>query len=74
MDLPEARVFVAGLLIDCPYEPNPTDCALREMRNKSLEEKLDFSGRLTKEEVQHILDIHKNCLSLKKAQSSSAVK
>ena len=69
MELSDARVFIVGLLIDCPYEPNPADCALHDMRKKTLKEKIEFSRRLTEEEVQHIIDTHKNCLSRKEGKT-----
>ena len=71
MDLPDTRVYIVGLLIDCPYEPNPTNCALHDMRKKSLKEKIEFSRRLTDEQVQHIIAIHKKCLSRKEGKKGS---
>ena len=68
MDLNDARSHVVALLIDCPYEANPTDCYLHDMRRKSLEENIDFSKRLSEEELQHILAVHKKCLSRKEGK------
>ena len=63
MDFNDARAHVVALLIKCPYEPSPTDCHLHDMRGKSLEDNIEFSKGLTGEEVQHILAVHKKCLS-----------
>ena len=70
MDFPEARAHIVALLIKCPYEPNPTDCHLHELRMRSLEEKLEFPKRLTEEEVQHIIAVHKKCLSRKEGKKA----
>ncbi len=70
MDFPEARAHIVALLIKCPYEPNPTGCHLHELRMRSLEEKLEFPKRLTEEEVQHIIAVHKKCLSRKEGKKA----
>ena len=69
MELAEARLCMAGLLIDCPYESNPTDCALYDIRNKSMGEKLEFCRQMTEEQLQHIIAIHENCLSRKEGET-----
>jgi len=68
MDFNDARAHVVALLIKCPYEPNPADCHLHDMRGISLEDNLGISKRLTGEEVQHILAVHKKCLSRKEGK------
>ena len=68
MDLPDVRMYIVGLLVDCPYEPNPKDCALHDIRKKSMEEKLAFSKRLTEEEAVNIIAVHKKCLCRKEGK------
>ena len=68
MDLSDARVFLLGILVACPYGPNPKDCILHDMRKKSMKERLNFSQQLTENEVQYIIDIHKKCLSQKEGK------
>ncbi len=68
MDLSDARAYVAALLVKCPYEPNPIDCHLHVLRNNSLQEKLEFSKRFPEMEVQHIITVHKKCLSQKEGK------
>jgi hypothetical protein len=65
MDLPDARLYIVGLLVDCPYEPNPADCALHHIRKKPLKERTEWSKRLTDEQIQHFISIHKQCLTEK---------
>ena len=69
MDLNDARSHVVALLIKCPYEANVTDCYLYDMRRKSLLDNMETSKRLTEEEVQHILAVHKECLSRKEGKN-----
>lgn len=68
MDLNDARSHVVGLLIRCPYDQNSIGCLLNDMRTKSLEDNIETAKRLTDEEVQHILDVHKKCLFQKETQ------
>ena len=68
MDLNDARSHVVGLLIKCPYDQNSTGCLLNDMRGKSLQDNMEIARRLTGEEVQHILDVHKKCLSQKETK------
>ena len=63
MDIPNKRVYIVGLLVDCPYEPNPADCALYDIRKSSLNERIEWSKQLTDKEIQHIISIHKKCLA-----------
>ena len=73
MDLSDARLLLIGLLVDCPHEPNPTDCALYDIRNKSRGEKLEFCRQLTEEQLQHIMVIHEKCLSQKEGKLKALV-
>jgi hypothetical protein len=68
MDFNDARAHVVALLIKCPYELNPAHCHLHDMRGKSLEDNMEISKRLTEQEVQHILAVHKKCLSRKEGK------
>jgi hypothetical protein len=70
MDMPNTRVYVMGLLFGCPYEPNPADCALYDMRRKSLQERVDWCNQLSDEETQNIISIHKKCLARREATNS----
>ncbi len=65
MDTSAARVYVVGLVVDCPYEANPADCALHEIRKRPLKERIEWSRQLTEEQIQNIIDIHKKCLARK---------
>ena len=59
MDMPSARAFIVGLLVECPYGLNTTDCVLHDYRKKSLEEKLELSKQLTEDKVKNIIATHK---------------
>ena len=68
MDLNDARSHIVALLIKCPYDQNSIGCLLNDMRGKSLHDNMETSKRLTEEEVQHILAVHKECLSRKEGK------
>ena len=65
MDPFTARVLVVGLLVGCPYEAKPADCALHEIRQRPLKERVEWSKQLTDEQIQDIIEIHKKCLARK---------
>ena len=71
MDMPSARAFIVGLLVECPYGLDTRSCVLSDYRKKSLKEKLDFSKQLSKEKVKNIIASHKFCLLQKEGESSS---
>jgi hypothetical protein len=71
MDMPSARAFIVGLLVECPYGLDTRSCVLSGYRKKSLKEKLDFSKRLSRGEVKNIIASHKFCLLQNEAESSS---
>lgn len=73
MDLPSARVFVTGLLVGCPYEPNPKECALYDIRKKPMEKRIEWSKQLTDEQIQSIIKTHRECLDQRTKRGKLAV-
>ena len=69
MHLPDARLFVVELLMDYPYEPNPESCALHDIRQKPIRERIEWSKQLTNEEIQGIITVHKECLVEKEGRA-----
>jgi len=70
MDFPEARAHVVALLLKCPYETNPTNCYLHDLRGESMKENIEVTKRMTEEQVQHIITMHEKCLSQKEGKRS----
>ena len=68
MEFPATRSYVMGLLISCPYKPDPTDCALHDIRKRPIEERIEFSKQLTDKEILRIIAIHKKCLAQKEVK------
>jgi hypothetical protein len=60
-----ARSYIVGLLVECPFEPNPTDCALQPIRKKPLKERIEWVNQLTDDQVRDIISEHKECLKRK---------
>ena len=71
MDMPSARAFIVGLLIECPYGLDTRSCILSDYRKKSLKGKLELSKQLTEEKVKNIIATHKYCLLQNEGESSS---
>ena len=68
MDLPSARVYVMGLLVGCPYESNPVDCALHDIRKKPMDKRIEWSKRLSDEQILDIIRVHRECLAKKEGR------
>lgn len=73
-ELSDARMYILGLLIDCPYELNPKDCNcnLHDMRKKPLKERIDWSKQLTDQQGQNIISSHKKCLAQRETNNNVA--
>ncbi len=72
MEPSNRRVYVIALLVDCPYEPNPADCALYDMRQKPLQERIEWCNQLSDKKIQRIVSIHKKCLARREANNNVA--
>ena len=70
MHLFNTRVYIMGLLVGCPYDSNPADCALHEMRQKPLQEREGWCNQLSDEEIQNIISTHKKCLACREANNN----
>ena len=72
MDLPNKRVYIAGLLVGCPYKSEPAGCALYDIRKKPLKERIEWCDQLTDEQIQDILNVHKKCLAQREGKKNAA--
>jgi len=61
MDASTKRVYVIGLLVCCPYKSNPATCPLYDIRQKPVRERAKWVKQLTDEQIQDIINIHKEC-------------
>ena len=69
----EARACVLGLVMDCPFEPNPTECALYEVRQKTRKERVKWVQQLTEGQVIQTIRVHKECLAKKEGKATREV-
>ena len=54
-----------GLLFCCPMNSETKSCAFREIRNKDINERIQYMKLLSKDERSALIIKHKNCLSLR---------
>jgi hypothetical protein len=52
-----------GLLISCPFGQPADDCPLEKYRNESTQNKFEIITQFSNEEVDKIMQHHKECLS-----------
>ena len=65
-----ARMAMHGRILRCPLGGNPEDCPLHEVRTWPMEERLDWLGSKTDEEVVELYTRHSDCLEHKLAEQA----
>lgn len=73
LDSHNARIFLIGLLMGCPFEGNPEDCILHHFRKVPIKARVEWSRQLPDEKVQQIVSLHKQCLTRKEEQGGFPV-
>jgi hypothetical protein len=64
MELPldQKRTWVIALMIKCPMGTPLEDCPAAEVRGRPLDDITKRVGEMTDEEINRIIDHHKQCL------------
>ncbi|NQU84368.1 MAG: hypothetical protein HQ541_01280 [Mariniphaga sp.] len=62
MEITDRKLWLFGLLIDCPMGNPLPECPANKYRHLSVTEKLDFVNSLSTEQIEDLLNIHKECL------------
>lgn len=62
------KVFLFGLLVDCPAGNNPKNCQLHEIRKCPLQNRIDWLINQTYDQQAEIYLQHKKCLSEKEKE------
>lgn len=65
VDLEKMRMWLKGLMFDCPLGEAVETCPASEMRELSLEERLEAVDVMSPERIEQILLYHQSCLRLR---------
>jgi hypothetical protein len=65
MDITQKKIWVKGLLVDCPYNAPLEDCALNDLRNEPMKTRLMKVNAMTHKQLDGIISHHKQCLTIR---------
>ncbi len=65
------RTAMHGRILRCPIGGNPSDCPLYEIRQLSIEERMEWLDSKSDFELTALFGYHVKCLERKKAESST---
>ncbi len=64
----EKRILAKGLLGDCPFKISLGNCPLKEIRKKTIRERLDIVNGMLEPALDDILAYHEKCQEERKAK------
>lgn len=62
LSIEHKRIWIKGLLIDCPMGTAADDCPARDWRTMPIEKRLIVVDTMTNEQVEEVIVFHKQCL------------
>jgi hypothetical protein len=62
LDIEEKRIWVQGLLIECPMGTHLDDCPAKELRKIPLKERVNLVKEMTDDQIDQIINYHRACL------------
>jgi hypothetical protein len=68
MDITHKKVWVKGLVVDCPYDTPLADCALNDLRNEPMKARLIKVNTMTHKQLDGIISHHKQCLAMREGK------
>ena len=63
MELQYKIIWVQGLMIECSQGKALDNCPAKELRKKPLKERLKFIEEMKEEEIDRVIEYHKECIS-----------
>ena len=65
MDITQKKIWVKGLLVDCPYDASLANCILKDLRKESMNSRLIKVNLMNDRELDGIISHHKQCLVIR---------
>jgi hypothetical protein len=63
LDIEDKRIWVQGLLIDCPVGAPLDTCPAKDLRQMPLKDRLKLVVSMTEEQLDEIIAHHRACLA-----------
>ena len=65
MELADKIMWTKGLLVGCPAGKTLDNCPIKKFRNLPAEEGMKIVDEMKREEIESIIEHHKDCLTQK---------
>ena len=62
-ELMDKRIWVKGILVECPLGKPLTDCLANALRNLPLEELIKAVNNMTEDQLDSVIEYHNNCMA-----------
>ena len=62
LKLDHKRIWVQGLLIECPFGEALEDCPAKDIRLLPIEERLKMISEIEEDQIDRIIAHHRECL------------
>ena len=62
-ELMNKRIWVKGILVECPLGKSLSDCPANALRNLPLEELLKAVNNMTEGQLEMVIKYHNNCIT-----------
>ncbi len=63
LSIEHKRIWIKGLMIDCPMGKALDDCPARDVRTMPVEKRLIVVDEMTPEQIEEVIVYHRQCLS-----------
>jgi hypothetical protein len=67
MDITQKKIWVKGLVIDCPYDVPLADCALKDIRKEPMNTRFIKVNAMSHKQLDEIIAHHRQCLSIRES-------
>ncbi len=59
----QKKIWVKGLLIDCPIGISLENCPAKDVRSLHIDERLELADSMDESQLDQIISYHRKCLS-----------
>ncbi|MCK5853219.1 hypothetical protein KAH27_09360 [bacterium] len=63
VELMNKRIWVKGILVECPLGKSLNDCLANALRNLPLEELIKAVNNMTEDQLEMVIKYHNSCLA-----------
>jgi hypothetical protein len=68
MDIKQKKIWIKGLVLDCPYDVPLADCALMDIRKEPIKTRFIKVNAMTYKQLDEIITHHRQCLTIRESE------